>query len=315
MKDLFTNSQPSIVDSNRILYTSSSFARSSLLHLQEVGELKALRSHQSNRSGLDSFLFFTVISGSGTLSYNQRNYNLISGDCVFIDCNIPYTHSTDDSNLWTLRWIHFNGPNLHAIYDKYCERGGRPAFTPVDEAGRAVDSPIVDKTLDYNSDGKVDSYSNRVNAVWSSLFETAGSHDYMRDMMINQELSTLLTLLMEESWHPEDQESLPPKKMVVGSVKDYLDQNYGKKITLDLLSKRFFIDKYYLTKTFKEQYGQSITAYLQTIRITKAKQMLRFTDKTVEEIGFECGLGAPHYFSQRFKEVEGVPPSKYREQW
>ena len=78
---------------------------------------------------------------------------------------------------------------------------------------------------------------------------------------------------------------------------------------------RFYINKYYLTKTFKAQYGVSITAYLQQIRITKAKQMLRFTDKTVEEIGIECGLGAAHYFSQTFKSVEGVPPSKYREQW
>ena len=37
--------------------------------------------------------------------------------------------------------------------------------------------------------------------------------------------------------------------------------------------------------------------------------------KKIEEIGEECGLGAAHYFSSRFREVEGVPPSKYREQW
>ena len=84
---------------------------------------------------------------------------------------------------------------------------------------------------------------------------------------------------------------------------------------LDDLAKRFFINKYYLIKSFKEQYGQSINAYLLNLRITKAKQLLRFSDKSVEEIGLECGLGAPHYFSSKFKEVEGVPPSKYREQW
>ena len=36
---------PMIVDSNRILYTASPFARGSLLHLQEIGELKALQAH------------------------------------------------------------------------------------------------------------------------------------------------------------------------------------------------------------------------------------------------------------------------------
>ena len=64
-----------------------------------------------------------------------------------------------------------------------------------------------------------------------------------------------------------------------------------------------------------EQYGMSINAYLTSLRITHAKQLLRFTDKTVEEIGLECGLGALHYFSRVFKEVEGVAPSVYRSQW
>ena len=72
MNEFFTNNASSIVTSNRILYTPSSFARSSLLHLQEIGELEARRAHTSSRSGLQSFLFFTVVSGSGTLSYNDK---------------------------------------------------------------------------------------------------------------------------------------------------------------------------------------------------------------------------------------------------
>ena len=103
--------------------------------------------------------------------------------------------------------------------------------------------------------------------------------------------------------------------MSVADVKEYLEQHYSEKITLDQLSHDFFINKYYLTRVFKEQYGQSITAYLQSLRITHAKQLLRFTDRSVEEIGFECGLGQLHYFSRVFKEVEGVAPSVYRSQW
>ena len=52
-------STPMIVDSNRILYTASPFARSSLLHLQEIGELKALQSHTSNRENLQSRSYAT----------------------------------------------------------------------------------------------------------------------------------------------------------------------------------------------------------------------------------------------------------------
>ena len=288
MNNLFTNNTQAIVSSDRILYTPSAFARSSLLHLQEIGRLQACRPHTSKRSGLQSFLFFTVLDGSGELVYIGKEYKLEEGSCVFINCHHPYSHTTDPDNLWTLRWVHFYGPVLSSIYDKYCERGGRPVFQPSDTA------PFT-STLD-------------------SLYTLASGSDYIRDMRINEELNKLCTFLMEQSWHPEDAVTAP-KKISVVEVKEYLEQNYATRITLDSLASRFYINKYYLTRVFKEQYGQSITSYLTSLRVTHAKQLLRFTDKTVEEIGLECGLGALHYFSRVFKEVEGVAPSVYRSQW
>lgn len=277
----------SIVSSNRVLYTPSSFARTSLLHLQEIGTLQALAPHTSSRANLQSYLFFTVLSGAGELSYEGKTYELQPGDCVFIDCRKPYSHTTSD-NLWSLRWCHFYGPTLSFVYEKYVERGGRPTFRPEETA------PFL-STLD-------------------SLYKLASGSDYIRDMRINEELNRLCTLLMEQSWHPEEA-TTAPKKLSVVEVKEYLEQHYAEKISLDELSKQFFINKYYLTRVFKEQFGQSITAYLTSLRITHAKQLLRFSDKSVEEIGLECGLGALHYFSRVFKEVEGVPPSVYRSQW
>lgn len=75
-------------------------------------------------------------------------------------------------------------------------------------------------------------------------------------------------------------------------IRSYLDENYTKKITLDQLSERYFINKYYLTRIFREQFGVSINNYILEKRITHAKQLLRFTDQTVEEIGEACGMGA-----------------------
>ena len=277
----------SIVSSNRVLYTPSSFARISLLHLQEIGMLQALQSHTSKRDGLQSYLFFTVLSGAGTLEYEGKEYKLQPGDMAFIDCRKSYSHTTGD-NLWSLRWCHFYGPTLSFVYEKYIERGGKTVFRPMNKA------PFLN--------------------VLDSLYMLASGSDYLRDMRINEQLNILCTLLMEQSWHPEEIKSAY-KKTSVADVKEYLDQNYRSKITLDDLAARFYINKYYLTRVFKEQYGQSISAYLTSLRITHAKQLLRFSDKSVEEIGLECGLGASHYFSRVFKEIEGVPPSVYRSQW
>lgn len=286
MQELFSNNASS-VQSDRILYTPSAFARGSLLHLQEVGTLKALHPHTSTRSGLVSYLCFLVLEGEGSLTYDGRQYSLKLGDCVFIDCRKMYSHSTSDC-LWSLSWCHFYAPFMPAIYEKYKERGGLPVFHPE----------------------KPDAFQK----IFVQLYELAASSDYIRDMRINESLSALLTLLMQESWNP-DHVAVSKKRMELAAVKAYMDEHYTQKLTLDDLEAQFFINKYYLLKIFKENYGSTISNYLIAKRITRAKQLLRFTKLTIDEIGCEVGMDGAGYFSRMFKKAEGISPKEYRKQW
>lgn len=285
-RELFST-QSSSVSSARILYTPSTFARTSLLHLQEVGSLKALHPHTSKRLDLVSFLCFIVLSGEGELSYEEQTYQLGQGDGVFIDCRKAYSHSTSD-NLWLLQWCHFYAPTLPAVYEKYRERGGRPVFHPENIAPFA--------------------------SLLTELYDLASSSDYIRDMRINEKLGILLTLLMEQSWHPESV-MVSRKRLELSSIKAYLDERYTEKITLDNLAELFFINKFYLSKIFKETYGTTVNNYLISKRVTRAKQLLRFTDMTVDEVGVTVGMGDANYFSRMFRKVEGSSPSEYRKQW
>jgi len=275
------------VNSSRILYTPSEFARTNLFYLQEIGSLQAIKPHISSRRNLMSYLFFYITSGSGILNYDEKSYSLSTGDCVFINCQTPYFHQSSE-DLWTLKWIHFYGPTIHSIYLKYTERGGQPVFHPND--------------------------ASALDRRWSDLYHLASSSDYIKDMKINENLFSILTLIMEESWNP-DARTLSSKQRSLIDVKEYLDRHYAEKITLDMLSEEFLINKYYLERIFKEQFGTSIISYLLGIRITHAKRLLRFTDKSVEQIGAECGIYPLYYFSRMFKQTEGISPTEYRMQW
>lgn len=275
------------VDSKRIIYTPSDFARTSLFYLQETGELRAKRRHVSSRSDLSSYLFLIVESGSGVINYKGEEHTLTSGDCAFIDCRKRYSHSTSDE-LWSLRWVHFNGPNLGSVYEKYISRGGKAVFR--------TSKPELYREL------------------LSELFSIADAENFVRDMRINERLSALLVALMEESVYTEG-EDIGGKAMRVQEVKDYLDEHYTEKITLDFLAERFYINKYYLLEIFGRRYGMGINKYLISMRINKSKGLLRFSDMTVEQIAYECGMNSPHYFSRVFKDVEGVSPSEYRKSW
>lgn len=285
-QELF-NPQSSYVSSSRIIYTPSTFARTSLLHLQEVGSLQATHPHTSTRTNLLSFLCFVVLSGEGKLQYEGVDYELRAGDCVFIDCRKAYSHSTSD-DLWALQWCHFYAPSLPAMYEKYKERGGCPVFHLADI------KPFTD--------------------LLTELYNLASSSDYIRDMRINEKLGSLLTLLMEQSWHPESV-TVSRKRMELAAVKEYLDEHFTEKLTLDELAEHFFINKFYLSKIFKETYGTTVNNYLISKRITRAKQLLRFTDMTVDEVGVAVGMGDANYFSRMFRKVEGISPREYRKQW
>lgn len=277
-----------LVASSRILYTPSSFAKNSLMYLQEIGQLDAQSPHTSRRSNLTSYLFFIVQRGSGTLQYQGQEVALTAGDCVFIDCKSGYSHSTSN-DLWSLQWAHFSGVTMPSIFEKYRARGGRVVFHP----GSILE---FKQCLDH-------------------LYTLAGSADHIRDMRINQELTVLLTLLMEQSWAPENALAAAGKKQQLVEVRQHLEQHFAEKITLDQLAEQFYMNKYYLAHLFKEQFGVTVVEYLLNLRITHAKQLLRFSDQTTESIAAACGMSDANYFARVFRKVEGISPTEYRKLW
>ena len=95
-QELF-NPQSSSVSSSRIIYTPSTFARTSLLHLQEVGSLQAVHPHVSQREDLVSFLCFIVLSGEGHLTISSRFSGATSMHRLFQLC-MRNTRSGDGTN-------------------------------------------------------------------------------------------------------------------------------------------------------------------------------------------------------------------------
>ena len=59
-------------------------------------------------------------------------------------------------------------------------------------------------------------------------------------MRINEKLGTLLTLLMEQSWHPESM-TVSRKRLELAAVKEYLDEHFTEKIVLEELAEKFFM--------------------------------------------------------------------------
>ena len=274
----------STVKTTRIQYTPSSFARASLLHLAEVGRLTALKPHISQRNNLGGFLFLVVEKGAGMVQMGGKSYQLTAGEAAFVDCSRTYSHSTSD-DLWTVHWTHFDGPALLAIYNKFLNRAGKPVFS-------------VHDTRQYIE-------------LLQEIYQTAEGASYVRDMGINTLLSSLLELIMGDCWT----ENKHFQRGNVEEIRLYLENNYMKSITLEGLSKQFFMEKTYLGHVFNRAMGTSPIKYLTAVRVRKIKELLRFTDNTLSDIASKVGFSSEQYLSRVFKSVEGISPREYRKRW
>ncbi|MBE6951409.1 MAG: AraC family transcriptional regulator [Ruminococcaceae bacterium] len=95
-------------------------------------------------------------------------------------------------------------------------------------------------------------------------------------------------------------------------VRQYIDQHYKENITLDTLAEKASINKYYMAHAFKREYGVSPINYLIACRIREGKRLLAETDFSLSQIASVLGFSSSSYFSQRFRNAEGMSPTEYR---
>lgn len=272
-------------EDDRILNTPSATAKKSFFYLQETGHLKIALNHNTSRKDLQSFLFVVVLGGQGTLQYEGTTYRLAKGECFFIDCRAPHSYQSDTDDPWELLWVHFNGATTEDYFHLFRAKNA-PVFCPA-SPGKFVG--IVREIM-------------RVNAVKEADTEIVTSN-----LLVN-----LLTLLLTFRQIEIEGNAL---HMKLKTIFAYVDEHFCEEISLDDLSRRFYISKYYLTREFKRTYGETIFQHIIAMRINYAKRLLRFTEKSVDEIAELCGFHDQSYFTKQFKKAENLTCLAFRRRW
>lgn len=99
----------------------------------------------------------------------------------------------------------------------------------------------------------------------------------------------------------------------VEKARSYIDKNYLKTISTDLMVAEAGVSASYLSHIFHKELGQTITEYIENCRLKHACDLLRQTDYTIKEISSSSGYDDQNYFSRIFKKRLGISPSKYKE--
>lgn len=95
-------------------------------------------------------------------------------------------------------------------------------------------------------------------------------------------------------------------------IEEYLRKNYQEDINLQEIAERFFLNRDYISRKFKQEYNETLTDYLTKIRIEKAKALLENPSFKIYEVAYKTGYQNEKYFSKVFKKVIGQTPNEYR---
>lgn len=103
-----------------------------------------------------------------------------------------------------------------------------------------------------------------------------------------------------------------PIAKVIEAIRFEMRQNMEKELNLKDLADAHHVSYSFFRKMFKKYTGVSPGQYHLQLRITRAKELLVSTDKSIKEISYELGFQSIFYFSNLFKKKEGVTPSHFR---
>ncbi len=108
------------------------------------------------------------------------------------------------------------------------------------------------------------------------------------------------------------EENADKNKMIVQKVCRYIAENYQKEISLEEAAEVIGYSTFYFSKLMKEYFHMSFVDYLTSVRMKKAKELLKATDLTVSEIGYKVGYHDANYFTRVFKRTIGTTPTQYK---
>lgn len=140
----------------------------------------------------------------------------------------------------------------------------------------------------------------------SKLFQKS----LLGEILITLKRNTLENIALNEKRRDVDTEDAESNRIL--EIVKYINENYSEKITLDSLSKKFFLNPSYISRAFKNKLNISFNNYLRSVRIREIAVLLQDTDLDIKSIAFRTGFESSTALCRTFKSAMGVTPLSYR---
>ncbi|POY36995.1 AraC family transcriptional regulator [Solitalea longa] len=101
----------------------------------------------------------------------------------------------------------------------------------------------------------------------------------------------------------------------VKKAQDYIETNFHEKITVDELADMLAIGRRSLERRFKKATCNTVTEYIQRVKIEAAKKDFESSRKNINEVMYEVGYSDTKAFRTTFKKITGLSPIDYKHKY
>lgn len=255
---------------------------------------------------IEDYEILYVVQGRGELSAGESRLPFQKGSLLVVPPGVKHSFS---STVLPLRmWcIHFN------LYENTQKQQGTPkredspgqwvhglVFDPRDPAGISLKKKELHLPL------VTDSEKDPLLSV--KLHRMSG----LLDRTQRQDVSLIekqLTAILEQLLAPREAE---PRKRYAQAAAEYVDSSYREGIRLGDLAQLLHLERSYVSRLFKEEWGVSFSEYLTGRRVEEAKRLLRETGLTMDQVAEQSGFYDTSHLHRTFLKICGISPGAYR---
>ncbi len=237
------------------------------------------------------------LGGDVSYSIEGRSYDLKPNDIVFVkagEVHRPVIHSARPYE----RFIIYVSPSFLESYEKedyqldYCFRQAHSRQSHVLRVNSFPNSPL----------------GSAANRLEESLHDTDYANELYHDLLFLEFMIQLNRAAIHHNLHYIRNSSSNEKIL---AVLDYLNEHLTEEINIDSLAEQFYLSRYHLMHTFKDETGYTIGSYLSTKRLQLARELIR-TGTPITDACYECGFKNYSTFSRAYKKSFGSSPRDLR---
>lgn len=152
-----------------------------------------------------------------------------------------------------------------------------------------------------------------VEEILSLSMSQSGAESQQQAILNHRASAVMLSLLCHQD-SMEEQKSVNASARHAASAVEYIRQNFSQIESLTEVANHLGLSSDRLRHSFREERGESLIDYLISIRIGRAKFLLRNTGLPLKQVATMVGYKNEFYFSRVFRQQTGIPPAAYRQQ-